>query len=155
MLFAEYQVNIEFCMPVIFILCNHSKTLDAWNTNRNTQSLTILNRTGSESSTAKRSAIGASVTGSRRWPLYKLMTRVTLMNPHCSMAMSAKKRSKPVKVTEKFSSGTNYPKQTNKNRSNIMKGIKDPTLHSVNDIKFHRFNLKTWPTPCFQQTRWL
>ena len=70
-------------------------------------------KTGSDSSTAKRSALGVSVTGPRRWP-YKRISRVTvglsLLNGHecrahvkiCSYLMS-----------EKSSIGTKTPK-TNK-----------------------------------------
>ena len=83
-------------------------------------------KTVSDSSTAKRSEAGVSVTGSQRCPL---LTDVlchrrcgTLKNPHCSMAMSADHRSKLgafhrqwrfFPLSEKFSSGTKTPKQSN------------------------------------------
>ena len=72
---------------------------------------------------AKRSALGASVTGPRRWPLMFApchSRRGTQKNPHCSMATSAEHRSKFVTLhwqwwrlhmSEKFSSGTINPKQ--------------------------------------------
>ena len=54
-------------------------------------------KTGNDSSNAKRSAIGESVTGPRddhnKWmPCHSKCC--TLKNPHCSMAMSAEHRSK-------------------------------------------------------------
>ena len=51
-----------------------------------------LLKTGSDSSTSKRSALGVSVTGPRRCPCRSGCG--TLKNPHCSMAMSAEHRSK-------------------------------------------------------------
>ena len=75
----------------------------------------------------KRSAIGVSVTGSRKWPLLTdapCYSRCgTLKNPHCSMAISVEQRSKfaalhrqlwRLHMSEKFSSGTKKTKQTNK-----------------------------------------
>ena len=80
----------------------------------------------SESSTAKCSAISVSVTGHQRWPLHMdalcLSMCGTLINPHCSMAMSVEQRSKfatlpwqwwRLNVSEKFKSRTKNPKQTN------------------------------------------
>ena len=69
---------------------------------------TLVVKTDSDLSAAKRSAIGVSFTGPRRWPLYtddsRHSRRGTLKNPHCSMAMSAEHRAKicspsPVMVT--------------------------------------------------------
>ena len=55
-------------------------------------------KTGSDSSTAKRLALGVSVTGPRRWPLFtddQCHSRCgTLKNPQCSRAMIAEHRSK-------------------------------------------------------------
>ena len=87
----------------------------------------ILLGNGSDSSTAKRSAISVSVTGPRKWPLWTdalCHSRCgTLKNPHCSMAMSVEHRSKfsvlhrqwwRLHISEQISSGTKNPKQTNK-----------------------------------------
>ena len=85
-------------------------------------------KTGSDSSTAKRSAIGVSVTGPRRWPLRTdapCHSRCgTIKDPQCSMAMSAGigQNVQPftgnggLHMSEKFSSGTINPKQTNKQK---------------------------------------
>ena len=59
---------------------------------------TLVVKTGSDSSTAKRSAIGVGVTDLRRWQLWMdapCHSRCgTLINSHCSMAMIAEHRSK-------------------------------------------------------------
>ena len=59
---------------------------------------TYVVKAGSDSSTAKRSALGVSDTGPRGWPLstdFPCNSRCgTLKNPHCSMVMSAEYRSK-------------------------------------------------------------
>ena len=88
-------------------------------------------KTDRDSSTAKRSAFGMSVTGPRRWQLYTdapCHSRCgTLKIPQCSMVISAEHRSKfaalqrqswRLQMSEKFSSGTKNSKQTNnQNRS--------------------------------------
>ena len=79
---------------------------------------TLVVKTGSDRSTAKRSALGVSVTGPRRWPLWTdppcHSRSGTLKNPHCSMAISAEHRSKfaalhrqwwHLQMNKKFSSG--------------------------------------------------
>ena len=59
---------------------------------------TLVVKTGIDSSTDKRSAVGVSVTGPCRWPLYTDVlchSRCsTLKNPHCSMAIIAEHKSK-------------------------------------------------------------
>ena len=76
-------------------------------------------KTGSDSSTAKRSATGASVMGPRRWPLLRVKPVSQYVwhakTPHCSKAMSTEHRSKfaalhqqcwRLHMGEKFSSET-------------------------------------------------
>ena len=86
----------------------------------------LLKQVG-DSSTAKRSALGVSFTGPRRWPWSKGLDRVhsrcgTLKNLHCSIAMSAEHRSKfaslhrqwwRLHMSEKFRSGRKW--ETNDN----------------------------------------
>ena len=55
-------------------------------------------KTGNDSSTAKRSATGVCITGTRRCPCCSRCG--TFENPHCSMAMSAEHRSKFVSLED-------------------------------------------------------
>ena len=93
-------------------------------------------KAGSDSYTRKCSAIGVSVTGPRRWPLLTdapCHSRCsTLKNPH-HLAMSVEHRSKfaalhwqwwRLHMSEKFSSGTENPKQTNKQTNKHKMSIK-------------------------------
>ena len=75
-------------------------------------------KTGSDSSTAKRSAVGVSVTDPRRWPLWMdapcHSSCGTLKNPHCSMAMSAKHRSSISKLSLSHEYRITWVKRNNK-----------------------------------------
>ena len=96
--------------------------------------------TGSDSSTAKRSATGVSVTGPRRWQLYRVgpcQSRCgTFKIPHCSMAMKAEYRSKFV--------GFNGNGDISKWPKNSQAGRKPPKNKENKNEKLPRKLMKTW-----------
>ena len=113
---------------------------------------------------AKRSALGASVTGPRRWPLMFApchSTCGTLKNPHCWMAISTctEHRSKfaalhrqwwRLQMSEKSSSRMKNTKQTNKQQDQVIKPIsftptlQDEILPESNVVRLHSGGL--WST---------
>ena len=123
---------------------------------------TSVVKTGSDSSTSKRSALGASVTGPMRWPLYTDAP----CHSRCGTLKSAKHRSKVAtlhrqwrrfQMREKFSSGTKNSKQTKHSPKCIYKNPQE--IKSKTRVRFepdtHRLldHLSTdWATctKCYQ-----